>query len=144
MRNPNEGSWHDQYKDSAYIHISGLPYALTEGDIITVFSQYGEPIDINLIKDRETGKSKGHAFLGYDDQRSTILAVDNLNGIQILGRTIKVDHVLNYKRRNLDEKKDLNEYAESELYNAIPKSTMDDVQGMPKFPRSILYVCRSI
>ncbi len=32
-------SWHDQYKDSAWIFVGGLPYDLTEGDIITVFSQ---------------------------------------------------------------------------------------------------------
>jgi len=33
-------SWHEQYKDSAYIFVGGLPYELTEGDIICVFSQY--------------------------------------------------------------------------------------------------------
>ncbi|EPB71789.1 hypothetical protein ANCCEY_09124 [Ancylostoma ceylanicum] len=31
-------SWHQKYKDSAWIYIGGLPYDLTEGDIITVFS----------------------------------------------------------------------------------------------------------
>lgn len=35
-----KGSWHDDYKDSAWIFIGGLPYDLTEGDIIAVFSQY--------------------------------------------------------------------------------------------------------
>ncbi|XP_034934195.1 RNA-binding motif protein, X-linked 2 [Chelonus insularis] len=90
-------SWHDEYKDSAWIFIGGLPYDLTEGDIITVFSQYGEPVNINLIRDKDTGKSKGYGFLCYKDQRSTILAVDNLNGIKLLGRIIRVDHVANYK-----------------------------------------------
>ncbi|VDM62159.1 unnamed protein product [Angiostrongylus costaricensis] len=33
-------SWHQSYKDSAWIYIGELPYDLTEGDIITVFSQY--------------------------------------------------------------------------------------------------------
>lgn len=32
-------SWHQQYKDSAYIFVGGLPYKLTEGDILAVFSQ---------------------------------------------------------------------------------------------------------
>eukprot|EP01051_Picozoa_sp_SAG22_P031083 SAG22_NODE_12403_length_444_cov_0.704348_1_plen_58_part_00 len=32
-------SWHDQYKDSAYVYVGGFPYELTEGDIITVMSQ---------------------------------------------------------------------------------------------------------
>ncbi|KOC66713.1 RNA-binding motif protein, X-linked 2 [Habropoda laboriosa] len=100
-------SWHDQYKDSAWIFVGGLPYDLTEGDIITIFSQYGEVVNINLIRDKDTGKQKGYGFLCYEDQRSTILAVDNFNGIKILGRTIRVDHVANYKApkdsKNIDE-----------------------------------------
>uniref|UniRef100_A0A8C5YEP9 RNA binding motif protein X-linked 2 n=1 Tax=Microcebus murinus TaxID=30608 RepID=A0A8C5YEP9_MICMU len=32
-------SWHSEYKDSAWIFLGGLPYELTEGDIICVFSQ---------------------------------------------------------------------------------------------------------
>jgi RNA-binding motif X-linked protein 2 len=36
-----------------------------------------------LVRDRKTGKSKGYAFLQYEDQRSTILAVDNLNGATV-------------------------------------------------------------
>lgn len=53
--------------------------------------QYGEIVDVNLVREEETGKSKGFAFVAYEDQRSTNLAVDNLNGAQILGRTIRVE-----------------------------------------------------
>lgn len=97
LRNTSQTSWHDQYKDSAWIFVGGLPYDLTEGDIICIFSQYGEVVNINLIRAKDTGKSKGFCFLCYEDQRSTILAVDNLNGIKILTRTIRVDHVQDYK-----------------------------------------------
>uniref|UniRef100_G3SA52 RNA-binding motif protein, X-linked 2 n=1 Tax=Gorilla gorilla gorilla TaxID=9595 RepID=G3SA52_GORGO len=89
-------SWHSEYKDSAWIFLGGLPYELTEGGIICVFSQYGEIVNINLMWDKKTGKSKGFCFLCYEDQRSTILAIDNFNGIKIKGRTIRVDHVSNY------------------------------------------------
>ena len=44
-----------------------------------------------------TGKSKGFGFIAYEDQRSTDLAVDNLNGIKLCNRTIKVDHCAEYK-----------------------------------------------
>ena len=74
-----------QYKDSAWIFAGGLPYDLTEGDVICVFSQYGEIVHINLIRDQKTGKSKGFGFICYEDQLSTILAVDNLNGMKLLG-----------------------------------------------------------
>ncbi|KAJ2721068.1 RNA-binding protein Cwf29 [Coemansia sp. Benny D115] len=92
------GSWHDEYKDSAYIYIGGLSVGLTEGDVICVFSQYGEIVNINLVRDKETGKSRGYCFLQYEDQRSTILAVDNFNGAKLLGRTLRVDHVKNYRQ----------------------------------------------
>ncbi|KAJ9357952.1 RNA binding domain-containing protein [Paecilomyces variotii] len=95
---PPEASWHADYRDTAYIYIGGLPYDLSEGDIITIFSQYGEPVHINLVRDKETGKSKGFAFLKYEDQRSTDLAVDNLGGATVMGRLLRVDHV-RYKRR---------------------------------------------
>lgn len=45
--------------------------------------RYGEVVNINLIRDKDTGKSKGYCFLCYEDQRSTVLAVDNLNGIKV-------------------------------------------------------------
>lgn len=67
---------------SAWIFIKNLPYELTEGDVITVFSQYGEVVDINLARDKDKGHSKGFCFLCYEDQRSTNLAVDNFNGIK--------------------------------------------------------------
>ena len=49
-------SWHHEYKDSAWIFVGGLPYDLTEGDIICVFSQSGEIVHINLVRDLGTGK----------------------------------------------------------------------------------------
>ncbi|KAH8739128.1 hypothetical protein FG386_000995 [Cryptosporidium ryanae] len=85
-----------KYKKSSYIYIGGLDLGLTEGDIVTVFSQWGEPIDVNLIRDKKTGLSRGYCFLCYEDQRSTILAVDNANDMKLLGKTIKVDHVKDY------------------------------------------------
>ncbi|KAF1810889.1 hypothetical protein P152DRAFT_372475, partial [Eremomyces bilateralis CBS 781.70] len=97
-----EGSWHADYRDTAYIFIGGLPFEVSEGDIITIFSQYGEPVFINLVRDKETGKSKGFAFLKYEDQRSTDLAVDNMGGAVVLGRTLRVDHT-RYKKKDDEE-----------------------------------------
>ncbi|KAK4884937.1 hypothetical protein RN001_001208 [Aquatica leii] len=97
LRSSFKSSWHDQYRDSAWIFIGGLPYDLSEGDIIAIFSQYGEIVNINLVRDKDSGKSRGFCFLCYEDQRSTILAVDNFNNIKVLGRTLRVDHVSDYK-----------------------------------------------
>jgi RNA-binding motif X-linked protein 2 len=111
-------SWHTDYRDTAYIHIGGLSFELSEGDIITIFSQFGEPVWLKLARDKETGKSRGYAWLKYEDQRSCDLAVDNLGGAQVLGRMLKVDHT-RYKKREDEEDDD-------EQYNVRYEGTGED------------------
>jgi len=65
------------------------------------------------VRDKETGKSKGFAFLKYEDQRSTDLAVDNLGGAEILGRTLKVDHT-QYKPKDGEDIVRDNTYGDGE------------------------------
>ncbi|PPJ61300.1 hypothetical protein CBER1_05098 [Cercospora berteroae] len=95
---PPNASWHTDYRDTAYLYIGGLPFELSEGDILTIFSQYGNPVHINLVRDKDTGKSRGFCFLKYEDQRSCDLAVDNLSGAGVMGRMISVDHT-RYKKK---------------------------------------------
>ncbi|KAJ3864971.1 hypothetical protein EV359DRAFT_39870, partial [Lentinula novae-zelandiae] len=122
-------SWHDDYKDSAYVFAGGLNTELTEGDVITIFSQYGEIMDINMPRDKDTGKAKGFAFIMYEDQRSTVLAVDNLNGAKVLERTLRVDHVKNYKQpRTKGEDGEWIE-AEEQSLNAKPEMLIDGDPG---------------
>ena len=133
------GSWHDQYKDSAYIFVGGLPFDLTEGDVITIFSQYGEVVDIHMPRARDepsdergaqgerrskegaSGKHRGFGFLMYEDQRSTVLAVDNLNGAQVLGRTLRVDHTY-YKHRGTKDEHGNWVEPEEQTFNCAPVS----------------------
>ncbi|PHH79826.1 hypothetical protein CDD80_3687 [Ophiocordyceps camponoti-rufipedis] len=119
-----EASWHTDYRDTAFIYFGGLPYELSEGDIITIFSQYGEPVFIKLARDKDTGKSKGFGWLKYHDQRSTDLAVDNLGGADILGRTISVDHA-RYKPRD-DEDQEEFKVGWEDLQRKEGRSLSDD------------------
>ncbi|SCU89086.1 LADA_0E13608g1_1 [Lachancea dasiensis] len=114
-------SWHNEYKDQAYIYVGGLNKDLTEGDVLTIFSQYGVPVDVKLVRDQETGDSKGFGYLKYEDQRSTALAVDNLNGTTIAGKSLRVDHTF-YTPRDVD--RDYNEAVKTELER--------DLAGIPK------------
>lgn len=100
-------SWHARFKDSAYVYVGGISFDLTEGDLLAVFAQYGELVDVNLVRDKTTGKSRGFAFLAYEDQRSTVLAVDNLNGAKVLGRIVKVDHVDKYKMKEEEDEEEV-------------------------------------
>jgi len=122
-------SWHDDYKDSAYIFVGGLPYDLTEGDVITIFSQYGEVMDVNLPRDKQTGKTKGFGFLMYEDQRSTVLAVDNLNGAKVLEKTLRVDHTKNYKQPKVEDAEGKMVEREEQSMNARPEMIADDASS---------------
>ncbi|VAI24418.1 unnamed protein product [Triticum turgidum subsp. durum] len=102
-----DASWHAKFRGSAYVFVGGVPFDLTEGDLLAVFAQYGEVVDVNLVRDKATGKSKGFAFVAYEDQRSTVLAVDNLNGAKVLGRIIRVDHVEKYKKKEEEDEEEL-------------------------------------
>ena len=120
----NTASWHYKYRDSSYIYICGFPKEITEGDLVIVFSQYGEIVDCRIVRDKKTGKSKGYGYICFEDQRSTILAVDNLNGTKIGGKIILVDHVEEYKlpkefeESDSEEEKDrLNKKYDKKLQN---------------------------
>ena len=90
-----------------------------------------------MVRDRETGKSKGFCFLKYDDQRSTVLAVDNFNGALLLGRTLRVDHSREYRQPKKKRRRDESESEESEVelddegkprvkgFNVAPKGWLD-------------------
>jgi RNA-binding motif X-linked protein 2 len=91
-----QGSWHMAYRASNYVFVGGLPFDLTEGDLEVVMSQFGVITDLRLQRDPDTGKSKGFGWLSYADWRSTVLAVDNMNGVELLGRKLGVDHAANY------------------------------------------------
>lgn len=88
----DSASWHADYSDTPYIYIGNLEESLKEKDILAIFAQYGNPTHINLIKDRETGKSRGFCYLKYEEQRSCVLAVDNFNGTLIYEKPLRVDH----------------------------------------------------
>lgn len=95
---------------------------MNEGDVSTVFSQYGEIADVLLVtssdqmRDRKTGQSRGFAFVAYVDQRSTDVAVDNLNGVNICGRLIKVDHVKEFKLPKENSEVNDHEFVEDKVY----------------------------
>ena len=67
-----EGSWHAKYK-SSYVFVGNLDYELTEGDLIMVMSQFGEVVDCNLVRDKDTGKPMGFCFLAYEGLHLVLL-----------------------------------------------------------------------
>ena len=101
-------------------------------------SRYGEVMDVNLPRDKNTGKTKGFGFIMYEDQRSTILAVDNLNGAKVLERTLRVDHVKNYKQPRVKGEDGEWQDQEEQSLNAKPEMIVG-VLRVVSFNRVMLY-----
>ncbi|MDB5155879.1 MAG: recognition motif [Mucilaginibacter sp.] len=72
------------------IFIAKLPYQYQEADIIELFATYGEVSSVNVIMDRETGRSKCYAFVEMPNDEEAQNAITNLDEKQILDKTIAV------------------------------------------------------
>lgn len=72
------------------IYVGNLSYSTNEGELETLFSQYGEITNINLITDRETGRFRGFGFIEFStpDQAEAAL---KLNGQTFQERSLKVN-----------------------------------------------------
>jgi RNA-binding motif X-linked protein 2 len=138
-------SWHSQYRNSPWVYVGNLDHQLTEGDVLCVMSQFGEIEDINLQRDDDTGKSRGFAFVKYEDARSCILAVDNFVGIKLCGRSLRVDHMEKYRLpKKILEQEEAKEgktkfgaghaYKDAELANQYSVHQGQDLFAAPQEP----------
>jgi RNA recognition motif-containing protein len=70
--------------------VSNLPYAATVEDVEDFAAQAGTPLNVKIITDRETGRSKGYGFVSFADPLEATYAIERLNGAQLMGRPITV------------------------------------------------------
>ena len=73
------------------LYVGNLPYDTTEDAIREMFAQSGTVTSVALIKDRDTGQSKGFAFVEMSTQREAQAAMSSLNGRMIGDRELKVN-----------------------------------------------------
>lgn len=72
------------------LYIGNLSYSTTEDDLRTLFMQAGTVSSVALIKDRDTGQSKGFAFVEMSNQSEAQKAVSMFNGFSMGNREIRV------------------------------------------------------
>ena len=72
------------------IYFGNLSYKVRENDLQGVVAEYGEVTSCKVIKDRETGKSKGFAFVEMTDDAAAKKAIEELNGAEFDGRAMVV------------------------------------------------------
>ena len=72
------------------IYIGNLNYRVRENDLKGILEEYGTLESVKLVKDRETGKSKGFGFAEMSNDSEAKRAIEELNGAEFEGRTLVV------------------------------------------------------
>ncbi len=80
------------------IFVARLPYQFQEAQIADLFAPYGEVKSVNLIMDRETGRSKCFAFVEMPDDTEAANAIAELNERQVMDKNIAVSEAREKER----------------------------------------------
>lgn len=81
------------------MYVGNLPYNVTEEDLKTLFSEFGEVASVNIITDRYSQQSKGFGFVEMPNNREADTAIKTLNGSKFMGRNIKVNQAEDRRKR---------------------------------------------
>jgi len=73
------------------LYVGNLSYRTTEADLRREFERYGNVDSVDMIIDRETGRSKGFAFVEMSDNNQANEAIRALDGAELGDRTLKVN-----------------------------------------------------
>ena len=73
------------------LYVGNLDYSTTEDELRTLFAQAGEVTSVALIKDRDSGQSKGFAFITMNTQSEAQKAISMFNAFSMNARTLTVN-----------------------------------------------------
>lgn len=73
------------------IYVGNISYSATEDNIKELFEQHGKVNSAKIIIDRYTQRSKGFGFVEMEDENEAGEAINAINGIEFLGRNLKVN-----------------------------------------------------
>ncbi len=73
------------------IFVGNLSFQTTQDDLLATFSQYGNVERVNIVTDRDSGQSRGFAFVEMTERRDAETAISQLNGAELNGRAMNVN-----------------------------------------------------
>lgn len=89
------------------IYIGNLAYTAVEEDLEIAFEAFGEIEDIKLMRDKETDRSRGFAFITFETEAAAI-AARSIDGQEIAGRVIRVNDARQRQQKNKPHSNKLN------------------------------------
>ena len=84
------------------IHVGNLPFTASNEQLTQLFSPFGEVVETTIITDRDTGQSKGFAFVQMSQDSAAQSAIAQLNGATLDDRTLRVSEAQARPARNGD------------------------------------------
>jgi cold-inducible RNA-binding protein len=73
------------------VFVGNLDFSSTESSVRSLFEPYGSVDRVTLVTDRDTGRSRGFAFVEMTDPAEADRAIEALNGASLEGRTLNVN-----------------------------------------------------
>ncbi|MBN1990339.1 MAG: RNA-binding protein [Bacteroidales bacterium] len=74
------------------VYVGNIAYSMTVEELKGIFEAFGKVLDVKIIIDRQTGRSKGYGFVEMENDEEALKAISALNDTQIKGRNIKVNN----------------------------------------------------
>ena len=84
----------EEKEDTVKLFVGGLAWATDDVSLRAAFQSFGNVVDAVVIKDRETGRSRGFGFVSFSDNASGTAALQAMNGAVVDGRNIRVDEAV--------------------------------------------------
>ena len=76
---------------SKKLYVGNIPFSTTEDDLRNLFEPHGTIVSVRVITDRETGRSRGFAFVEMEDSAAADNAQKALDGTDMGGRSLRVN-----------------------------------------------------
>ncbi len=73
------------------IFVGNLSFQTSQDQLLSVFAQYGNVERVNIVTDRDSGQSRGFAFVEMTERRDAESAIAQLNGSELNGRAMNVN-----------------------------------------------------
>jgi RNA recognition motif-containing protein len=82
------------------IYVGNLSYDTTEDDVQQTFERFGQVESVSVIRDQYDGRSKGFGFVEMQQSDEAQQAISELDGSELMGRTLKVNEARQREKRN--------------------------------------------